>query len=70
MTQPTRTDVDVVPAADSSIHGERAYLGLERPCPLRARSTGTQRLLAVTNGLDDFGADLRKRLIVVDSKSP
>jgi hypothetical protein len=42
----------------------------ELSCPLRARNTGTQRLLAVTNGLSDFGVDLRKRLIVVGSKSP
>src|SRR3954464_6858671 len=44
--------------------------GGERACPLRARSTGTQRLLGVASGLNDFGLDLRKRLIGVGSGSP
>jgi hypothetical protein len=44
--------------------------GLEGPCPLRARSAGTQRLFAVASGLSDFGADLRKQLIVVGSGNP
>ncbi len=42
----------------------------ERPCPLRARSTGTQRLLKVASGLNDSGLDLRKRLIGVGTGSP
>jgi hypothetical protein len=34
--------------------------GDQRPCPLRARSAGTQRLLGVASGLNDSGLDLRK----------
>jgi hypothetical protein len=60
----------VVPAADSSIHSEQAYRGLNRPCPLRARSTGTQRQLAVATGLSDTAVELRKRLIGVGWRSP
>ena len=54
---------------DAGISGGKAAAA-EPSCPLRARNTGMQQLLAVTNGRSDFRSDLRKRLIVVGSKSP
>ncbi len=61
----------VVPAGRHRLQASSLLAsGLQRPCPLRARTTGTQRLSGVASGLYDSGLYLRKWLVSVGPWNP